>query len=323
MRSTLLSLALPSLLLAACACETTPTRDAAVSPDAFREADARIFDDDVAVEASDAGLDAFVPVDAPSCLASHTAGEHYPLGDRCNFCDCSAAGVETCTTRTCAPPFTTCDFEGTDYDYGQTFDLGDGCNECVCAASGIACTRRECAGAREEGAILLEDLNESCGDRAGFTAGNVLAEMPFDTIDAPFLYERMRETYPETRADTTISLRIAYAGGFAVCRLEAADRAAIDMEVVLEWQTADGAFDEGLHAYLRKNDFGFLDAWFVQSTLPLASIEGTYTPGCSLPRDLSFSAQIERMGPAASGSVGKTCEGDIGLTVGTFEIPAP
>ena len=94
------------------------------------------------------------------------------------------------------------------------------------------------------------------------------------------------------------------------------------MEVVLEWQTADGAFDEGIHAYLRKNDFGFLDAWLVQSILPLASVEGTYTPSCPMPRALAFSAQIERTG-AAGGSVNKTCEGDIGLTVGTFEVAAP
>jgi len=320
MRSLLSRLALPCLLLAGCACETSPTRDAAVTPDAFVATDARTDDAGIDTgEGIDVGNDAPLTPDAPSCLVSHMAGERYPLADDCNFCECGADGVETCTERTCAPPFTTCELEGRSYDYGETFDLGDGCNECVCAPSGIACTRRTCEGAREEGAILLEDLNEGCGPREGFTAGNVLAELPFDTIEAPFLYERMRATYPETRADTTLSLRIAYAGGFAVCRLETEDRAAIDMEVVLEWQTADGAFDEGIHAYLRKNDFGFLDAWFVLSTLPVGSIEGTYTPACPLPRDLSFSAQIERTG-AASGSVNKTCEADIGLTVGSFAV---
>jgi hypothetical protein len=189
----------------------------------------------------------------------------------------------------------------------------------VCAASGLACTRRTCAGAREEGAILLEDLNEACGDRAAFSAGNVLAELPFGVIDAPFLYDRARATYPESRADTAVSVRIAYAGGFAVCRIEAPGRAAIDMEVAIEWRTADGAFDEGLQGYLRKNDFGFLDAWFVQTSLPVGSLTGTYSPACPLTRDMAFSAQIDRTG-AANGSVMKTCEGDIGLEVGRFEI---
>jgi len=317
------------VLAAGCACEgTTGAPDASSRPDAGSDALAR---DDAGSDAPqrdagletgrDAGADAAVGADAgPSCLEDgHAAGERFALPDHCNFCDCNADGTRTCTTRTCGPAFTTCELDGTVHEYGESFELGDGCNECVCAASGLACTRRTCMGAREEGAILLEDLNASCGDRAAFSAANVLAEMPFDVIDAPFPYERMRETYPESRADTTVSVRIAYAGGFAVCRLEAPGRAAIDMEVAIEWRTADGAFDEGLHGYLRKNDFGFLDAWFVLSTLPVASLTGTYSPACPMTRDLSFSAQIERTG-AASGSVMKACEGDIGLEVGRFEV---
>lgn len=293
--------------------------DAASGEDAAQASDAAADLDGGASDDAGPDRDAAPHDGGPSCLEQHAALDRYPAGDHCNFCECGDDGVETCTTRTCAPAFTSCELDGRGYAYGETFELGDGCNECVCAASGLACTRRTCDGAREEGAILLENMTSNCGERLAFTPANMLAEMPFDTVDAPFLYERDRVSYPETRADTTVSFRVAYANGFAVCRIEAPGRAALDLEAIIEWRTADGAFDEGLHAYLRKNDFGFVDAWFIATSLPLGSIEGSYTPACLDPRALAFSAQIDRTG-AASGSVMKTCETDIGLQVGHFEI---
>lgn len=273
----------------------------------------------------DGGADGGASDGGPSCLdEGHEAGDRFPVGgaDTCNFCTCNADGSRTCTTRVCATSPASCELGGRAYGYGERFELGDGCNECVCAASGLACTRRTCPGAREEGAILMESLNEPCGDRAGFTARAVLDELPSASLRVPFAYERDRATYPERLPDTQLSLRIAYAGGFAVCRIEAPGRAAIDLEAIAEWQTDDGAFDEGLHTYLRKNDFGFLDAWFVVASLPLGSIEGTYRPACPDAGPLAFAAQIDRSG-AASGDVTKVCERDIALRVGGFDVPAP
>ncbi len=316
-------LMLVSVLAAGCACESAPPNDAgrdAQAPDAMPESDA--FVDRDAPREVDVGSDAFVSPDASSCLAEgHTAGERYPAGDGCNFCDCNADGTRTCTDRVCGPTFTSCEFEGTTHDYGVRFDLGDGCNECLCAPSGLACTRRTCAGAREEGAILMESFNEQCGGNASFTAAAMLAQLPRRDFETIFQYDRMRALSPETLPDTTIRVRIV-AGDFAVCRIQMPGQAAIDMDALLEVQTADGAFNEGGRAYLRKNDFGFVDAWFSLLPIRLATTHGTYRPSCRFtPRDLMFNVQVDRSG-AVSGSIQKTCEGDIGLTVGAFEMPA-
>ena len=128
----------------------------------------------------------------------------------------------------------------------------------MCAASGLACTRRSCPGALEEGAILAVSLSEQCGDDPTFTAQSVLDDLPFDDLTMPFLYDRARALYPETLPDTTIRLRIVYDGGFAACRIPMPGQEAWDIEVVLEFITADGAFDEGFHAYLRRNHSGFV-----------------------------------------------------------------
>ena len=308
-------------VLAGCACETATTLDAgrdassqdATAVDAFVAVDVR--------ESVDAGADAPPPPDAPTCLSEgHTVGEHFPAGDGCNFCDCNADGTRTCTDRDCGPTFTMCEHNGEMHDYGVRFAAGDGCNECLCAPSGLACTRRTCPGAREDGAILLESMNEPCGDNATFTAASVIGDIPRRDFVAPFQYDRMRELSPETLPDTTIRVRIV-AGDFAVCRLQMPGQAAIDMDALLEIQTADGAFDEGGRAYLRKNDFGFVDAWYSLLPIRLATTHGTYRPPCRFtPRDLIFSVQVDRTGEVG-GAINKTCEGDIGLTVGAFRLP--
>jgi len=308
-------------VLAGCACETAALVDAgrdASIPDAPQE------DVWVALDARaslDVGADAPMPADAASCLTEgHLAGERFPAGDGCNFCDCNSDGTRICTDRECGAPFTTCVHDGVMHDYGVRFALGDGCNDCLCAPSGLACTRRTCTGAREEGAILLESMNEQCGDNVAFTAARVLADLPRLDFVAPFQYDRMRALSPETLPDTTIHVRIV-AGDFAVCRLQMPGQAAIDMDALLEVQTADGAFNEGGRAYLRKNDFGFVDAWFSLLPIRLAAIHGTYRPSCRFtPRDLMFSVQVDRTG-AVSGAIDKTCEADISLTVGAFQLP--
>lgn len=254
----------------------------------------------------------------PSCLdEGHAAGDRVPVGDDCNFCECGADGATTCTARTCPAEGPGCTYDGVEHGYGERFAATDGCNECVCAASGLACTRR-CSGLAEEGAILLESMNESCGDNDAFTGHAVIAGLPVSDLRAPFDYDAARALYPETRADTEVRFRIVYDGGFVVCRLPSPDQPAIDVEVVLEWITADGAFDEGLHAYLRRNDFGFVDAWLVVASAPVGGLDGTYSPGCLDPNGFSFSAEIEPDG-TARGRVSKACETDIGLDVGTFE----
>lgn len=309
-------------VLSGCACETATPADAgrdALSPDAHADDAASIPD---APDSLDAGFDAPISVDAASCLSEgHVAGERFPAGDGCNFCDCNADGTRTCTARACGAPFTRCEHEGVMHDYGVRFALGDGCNECLCAPSGLACTRRACAEPYEESAILLESMNEQCGDNASFTATRVLADLPRRDFVASFQYDRIRELSPETLPDTTIHVRIV-AGDFAVCRIQMPGQAAIDMDALLEIQTADGAFDEGGRAYLRKNDFGFVDAWSSLLPIRLDATYGTYRPSCRFtPRDLMFSVQVDRSGEVG-GAINKTCEGDIGLLVGAFELPA-
>jgi len=57
----------------------------------------------------------------------------------------------------------------------------------------------------------MESLDEPCGTETSttFTAGWVLSRLPRRTIDAPFLYQRMRPAgqYPESRPDTNIHIR--------------------------------------------------------------------------------------------------------------------
>lgn len=318
-----LGLLLLALVFTGCTCaEPTPIRDA--GSDA-----AAVIDTGVSDAGTDAP-DAFVPSDTPretaTCLATHAAGDRYATGDGCNFCECAAGGVETCTTRTCVVSDMGCTYDGDDHGYGDRFPSTDGCNQCVCAASGLACTRRTtCPGGIEEGAILVEDLDEPCGDDPTFTAQSVLDGLPTTDFRAPFLYERTRTGYPETLTDTFVRFRIVRdTQDFVVCRLPSIDQPAFDMQITIEWITDDGAFDEGLPAYLRRNGFGFVDAWLIQgATVPLGGLSGTYSPNCSLdPGPYSFDAQIEPDGHS-SGSVYRVCETDLSLLIGAFDRAAP
>lgn len=255
-----------------------------------------------------------------SCLdAGYAAGERYPVGDECNFCDCNADGSTTCTTRTCTSNPGGCTYDGVDHAYAERFPATDQCNECVCAASGLACTRRECT-TTEEGAILVETFDTPCGTDPNFTAQAVLDGLPVDDLTAPFLYNTAGSLYPETLPTTTVRVRVVYDGGFAVCRIPAPGQEAFDIEVVAEWITADGAFDEGLHTYLRRNAGGFTDAWYLAASAPFGGLDGAYNPACLDPMGFAFGATFDANG-TVTGTVDKTCETDIGLTVGGFAYP--
>lgn len=260
------------------------------------------------------GDDAVVPTRCPDGLMP---GDRFAKGDHCNACECGTDGAATCTKRECRNDKPGCDYGEATYAYGERFAADDRCNECVCAASGLACTRR-CSGLPEEGAILVEDLDEPCGETLSFTARSVLNELPSDDITGPFLYNRTGTLYPETRPDTSGRLRIQYEGGFIVCRLPMIEQPAFDIEVSVEWMTGDGAFDEGAHTYLRKNGFGFVDAWYVVGSWPHGGLDGDYDSTCLDPRGYSLSGQVDRDGTTAV-SVFKTCETDIGLEVGTLQ----
>lgn len=251
-----------------------------------------------------------------SCIdAGHAAGERYPTGDGCNFCDCHADGVAVCTDRTCVPG-PGCTYDGKDYPYAEHFPATDGCNECVCAASGLACTRRDCA-ASDEGAILVESLDTPCGPDPAFTGKSVLQDLPISDIDVPFAYEKDGPIYPEVLPDTTVRVRIVYDGGFVVCRIPAPGQEAFDIEASLEWITADGSFDEGFHTYLRRSRPNFVDQWSVLASAPAGGLHGTFNPSCLDPNGFGFSVTVDANGTAA-GDVSKTCETDILLTVGTW-----
>jgi hypothetical protein len=306
----------------ACGDDDLPSVDAgfdAGATDAGRDAD---LDGGADADLEDSGFDAPVPSDAgPSCLDEYEVGDEIVAADHCNVCTCGADGRFACTERVCPETADgSCEYAGTTHAYGERFPATDDCNECVCAASGLACTRRACSEA-EEGAILLEALDQPCG-REGFTAQSVLQEIPFTEIDAPFLYERDRDFYPETRADTTLRLSLHYVGGFLVCRIPSETQVAMDIEIAARWRTADGAFDEVLHAYLRRNDFGFVDSWTTVASRRPGDLVGDYTPDCLDPGSLAFAAEIGR-DESASASVSKTCETDIGLGVGAATIAAP
>ena len=238
------------------------------------------------------------------------------MKDNCNFCDCQADGSSVCTQRTCPAKGPGCSYANKNYGFGEKFPASDGVNECVCAASGLACTRRQ-QGLPEEGAILLESLSDSCGNDMMFTGAKVLADLPVSDISADFIYSKM-PPFPETLANTKLRIRIVYDGGFVVCRLPSPAQPAIDMEVVVEWISQDGSFDEGHHTYLRRNNFGFLDAW--QSNSSAAShnaLDGSYKATCSNPKGISFSAQVNADG-TAEGQILKTCEFDSAVPVGSF-----
>ncbi len=250
-----------------------------------------------------------------------TVGERVYQGDGCNFCDCTDAGLANCTTRTCVPINDGCMYNGMQYDYAETFDSTDRCNECVCAASGLACTRRpECVDGLEEGAILLEALDETCGDIEGFTGQSVLDLLEPAVREGPFDYNNGGPLYPETLADTTMSVRVTYVGGYVVCRIPSVGQEALDIEAILEWQTADGAFDEGQQTYIRDNAGGFLDAITTVSALEPNEIHGTYDHDCLDAGPISFAPRYND-DDTADGVVLKTCETDIGLTLGDWSSP--
>lgn len=285
-----------------------------------------LLDAPLDVPAPDGGTADASP-DAPaSCLEDgHAAGDRYPASDACNFCECQADGSVVCTERVCFAALGGCDYEGTDYDYGERFPSTDGCNECVCAASGLACTRRSACPSSDEGAILLESPDEPCGEDPEFTPAAILGRLPTTDFTAPFLYDRDRipEHYPEVLADTNVRIRIVFDQGFMVCRIPMPTQPALDLQIVVEWITEDGALDEGFPAYLRKNNFGFVDAYEIVASIPLGGLGGTYTPICAIdPGPYSFDISIEPDGHA-SGSARRVCETDLSFTIGSFDRPAP
>lgn len=267
---------------------------------------------------SDAAADATVDA-GPNCLElGHTAGEHYAVGDACNFCDCGEDGIAVCTTRVCAPEGMSCSFGGSSHPYGVRFSASDGCNECACAASGVACTRRDCAPTIEDSAILLESNTEPCGDDPMFTVEHVLNILPYRQFTAPFLYERDREAYPEVNPDTTVFVRITYDGGIAACRIPMPGQEAIDIEVRVELITEDGKFNEAFHTYLRRDRYSMFVDWFnMAMSLPPGGLNGFYAPACFDYNGLGIGINIYGDG-TAEGHISKACETDISLTVGTF-----
>lgn len=274
-----------------------------------------------ATEVSDTGDATVVEVEVigpASCLElGHAIGERYAAGDDCNFCDCMADGTSVCSKHTCKSEVGGCTYLGRDFPYGARFNASDDCNECVCAASGLACTHR-CPDLPQEGAILLESLDAPCGDNPAFTAAAVLDGMPYKAFQAPFEYRTDGPMYPETLPPTTIRVQIAYEeGGYIACRIPSPDQPALDIEATIEWVTADGQFDEGFHTYLRRNDFGFLDAWMFAIGAGPDELDGAFDPACLDPNGFAFGLLIYDDGHA-EGDIGKACETDIMLTVGTF-----
>lgn len=298
--------------------------DAGESPDAATQTDSGLEAD--GGNTGDAATDAGIPDGGISCIDDgHTPGERIETGDRCNFCECTDDGTWDCTDRSCVDAsLPGCEYHGTMHGYGERFDATDGCNTCVCAASGLACTRREACPSIDEGAILLDSLDEECGID-GFTPNAVLAGLPHSELRLPFVYDMDRPPahYPETLPDTEITVRILRdQAGYAVCRIPSAGQEAIDMEVLVEWYTADGAFDETFHAYLRRNAGGFTDVWTSVASLPAGSLNGSYDPGCPDSRGLSFNTIIDADG-SARGSAHKSCEVDLLFEVGSFSLEAP
>lgn len=254
------------------------------------------------------------------CIADgHAAGERYPVGDDCNFCECNADGSATCTQRTCPSKMGGCTYAGVDHAYAEHFPSSDGCNDCVCAASGLACTRKPCTTV-EEGAILVESLDTPCGPDPKFTANAVLDGLPVSDMIAPFTYDKTGPKYPETLPDTVSRVRIVYDGGFAVCRIPAPGQEAFDIEVLVEWITADGSFDEGFHTYLRRNAGGFTDAWYLAMGRAKGALDGSFDPNCFDDYGFGFDVAVDANG-TAQGNIQKLCETDLLLHVGSFSYP--
>lgn len=184
-----------------------------------------------------------------------------------------------------------------------------------------AAWRAHAAGApRRGGAILVESLDEPCGPDPTFTAKAVLDGLPVSDVEAPFEYNTTGPLYPESLPDTTVRVRVVYDGGFAVCRIPAPGQEAFDIEVVAEWITSDGAFDEGFHTYLRRNAGGFTDAWYLLMGAPPNGLDGTYSPSCVGANGFGFAASFDANG-SVEGYADKLCEADILLTVGGFFAP--
>jgi hypothetical protein len=301
--------------LLVCGCDGGGDRDAGprdAGRDAHVEADAGT-DPDAGPGPEDAGADAR---DFGCIEEGHEPGERYPVGDGCNFCDCAADGTTVCTDRTCAAEGPRCTYDGVEHAFAERFPATDGCNECVCAASGVACTRREECGGVEEGAILLESLDAPCGENPEFTPRSVIEGLPTPDFTTAFPYS-LEEPYPESLGETMVRIRIVYDGGFLVCRLPTPEQPSLDIEVMMEWMTRDGAFDETFHTYLQRNDFGFVDAWLAFGVVPHGSLDGTYVPPCPNPADLLFTAKIETDG-SASGDASKICDFDIAVPIATW-----
>jgi hypothetical protein len=267
----------------------------------------------------DAGASDAVSIDAAvSCLDQGlTAGQRYSVSDNCNFCECCADGTTACTTRVCSDADFECEYDGTTHAYGDIFPATDGCIHCSCGASGLACTRRACTVGDGEGAILVESLDTECGV-AGFTAQSVLDTLPLDDITTAFHYAH-GAIYPEPYPDTTVRFRIVYKRGIAVCRIPSPGQEAFDLEVVLELITGDGTFDEGFHAYLRRDaNHMFVNAWNMATSAH--AINGTHQPACPDFRGYGFAADVDIDG-TAHGSLFKVCEIDIALDVATWSYP--
>ncbi len=244
------------------------------------------------------------------------------MGDGCNFCDCTDAGLDNCTERACTPISDGCDYGGMSYAYAEQFDASDECNICVCAASGLACTRREdCDPDFDQGAILLESADDPCGPFDDFTGAWVMENLAPLERTGPLDYENAGPLYPETLVDTTMTVRVTFPeDGYIVCRIPSPGQEALDLEAVLEWQSEDGAFDEGQHTYVRRNYGGFLEAFTGVSALEPGELSGTYSPGCPDAGGISIAPRWNDTGVAEAGLF-KTCEVDIGLTVGQWTSP--
>lgn len=249
-----------------------------------------------------------------------TVGERVYMGDGCNFCDCTDAGLDNCTTRTCVSISDGCSYEGVDYGYAEVFDASDDCNVCVCAASGLACTRRSECGDFDEGAILLEGLDEPCGDIEEFTGQWVLDWLESDSWAGPLDYNNDGMPYPEVLPDTSMRVRVHGLDGYIVCRIPAPGQEAIDMEAIIEWATDDGAFDEGQHTYIRRNYGGFLMAVTSVATVDPENIHGTYDHSCLDAGTISLGLRWNDDG-TGEGIVSKVCEVDFAVTLGDWTSP--
>lgn len=256
-------------------------------------------------------------------IACDIPGERVYMDDGCNFCECTDAGLDSCTERVCSPISDGCEYDGMSYAYAEQFDATDDCNLCVCAASGLACTRREaCDPEFDEGAILLESLDAPCGPFDDFTAESVLTGLAPWERTGPLEYENEGALYPETLSNTTMTVRVTFpAEGYIVCRIPMAGQEALDLEAVLEWQSEDGAFDEGQHTYIRRNYGGFLDAFTSVSALNPDELTGTYSPACPAAGGVSIAPRWNDTGDAES-VVSKVCEVDIGLSVAQWTAAA-